>query len=117
MIQALIHFEKNFMQNENGCASFLCEDRASREQFSEPISAPLARDDGKGNLQDLAVSMGDLKKVIEMQNRFLRASIEEKREMKNSCDLQNLYLHKIYRIIMFMACITCVALAFLFHRA
>lgn len=105
------------MQNENGRATLLWKDKASRQQLSETNSMPMQRDNGKEELQDLAVLMEDLKKTIEMQNRFLCASIEEKKEMKNFSDLQNLYLRKIYRVTVFISCIICLSLAFLFNLA
>lgn len=77
----------------------------------------MERDDGKEELQGLTVLMEDLKKAIELQNRYLHASIEEKREMNKLSNLQNLYLRKIYRAIVFMSCIICVALAFLSNQA
>eukprot|EP00268_Persea_americana_P020118 TRINITY_DN20364_c0_g1_i1.p1 TRINITY_DN20364_c0_g1~~TRINITY_DN20364_c0_g1_i1.p1 ORF type:complete len:153 (-),score=16.94 TRINITY_DN20364_c0_g1_i1:142-600(-) len=103
--------------NENGRATFLWKDKASRQQLSETNSMPMQRDNGKEELQGLAVLMEDQKKTIEMQNRFLCASIEEKEEMKKLSDLQNLYLRKIYRVTVFISCIICLALAFLFNLA
>ncbi|RWR93455.1 hypothetical protein CKAN_02270500 [Cinnamomum micranthum f. kanehirae] len=102
--------------NENGCVPFLWKDRASTERISETNSTPMERDDGKEELQGLTVLMEDLKKAIELQNIYLRASIEEKREMNKLSDLQNLYLRKIYRTMIFMSRIICVALAFLSNQ-
>lgn len=77
-----------------GCGAFLWKDRASREALFESKAMPCDRDDKSKDLQNLGKLIEDLKKET---------------------GVQNLYLQKIYHVLLFVALIMCFGLACLLN--
>ena len=76
--------------------------KAQREEVLESSSVSCDKNDINRDLQNLTLLITDLKLAIEMHNRLLHATLEEKKEKMKLGSLNNLYLRKMYHVVYVM---------------
>lgn len=103
------------MQEGNGCNTFLWKYKASGEYVSQANSMASDRGDICHDLRHISKLIEELNKRIETHGQLVQMEIEEKKFKKELENAHDLYMRKMYHVLLFIAIIICVGLVWLFN--